>query len=157
MATISVRRLGECDDAALRLLEEVDAIEDTIRRRAYDVGQGHGAGGGSPTDDWLRAEQEVCWVPRAELQEADLTIHVMIELSGVANETLEVTVLPKMVILRGASAHENGSQRGAPAFELAPTVLCRRIAFPSQIHAHSSVVRLEDDLLKVSAAKVDPA
>ena len=108
-------------------------------------------------DDWLNAEQKVCWVPQAELQETDLAFHLMIRLSGVTNETLDVTVLPEMVILRGASAHENGSQPGVPSFELAPRVLYRRIAFPSQVHTESSVVRFEDDLLKVSAAKVDPA
>jgi HSP20 family molecular chaperone IbpA len=157
MAVISVRRLPELDGAALRLLEEIDALDDTIRRRAYDFCQGRAAGDGSPVDDWLRAEQEVCWVPQAELRETDLAIHLMIGLSGVADETLDVTVLPEMVILRGTSAHENGSQRGGQSFELAPRVLCRRIAFPSQVHVKSSVVRFEDDLLKVSAAKVDPA
>jgi len=155
MTTNSVRRLAERDDANLRLLEEIDALEDRIRRRAYEFGQGRGAG--SPVDNWLHAEREVCWVPQAELQETDLEIHLMIGLSGVANEALDVTVLPEMVILRGASAHENGSQPGAPSVEPAPRVLCRRIAFPAQVHAESSVVRLEDDFLKVSAAKVDPA
>ena len=156
MATISVRRLAQLDDTTLRLLDEISTLEDRIRRRAYEFGQVRGPAGGSPVDDWLHAEREVCWVPQAELQETDLAIHLMIGLSGVAHRTLDVTVLPEMVILRGASAHENGSQCGA-LVEPAPRVLCRRIAFPSQVHAESTVVRLEDDFLKVSAAKVDPA
>lgn len=160
MKTISVRRLGEIDDAALRLLEEIDTLEDRSRRRAYDFGQGRGADG-SPVDDWLRAERDVCWVPQAELRETDLAIHLMIGVSGVGGETIgetiEVTLLPEMVILRGASAEVNDSQCRAPSFEFSPRVLFRRIAFPSQVHAESSVVRLEDDLLKLSAAKVDPA
>lgn len=157
MATISVRRLGEIDDAALRLLEEIDTLEDRIRRRAYDVGQGRAASEGSPVDDWLRAERELCWVPQAELRETGLAIQVMIGLSGVADKTIEVTLLPEMVILRGARADENDSQMQGTSSEFAPRVLFRRIALPSQIHAESSVVRLEGGLLKLSAAKVDPA
>lgn len=157
MATINVHRLGEIDDAAVRLLQEVDTLEDKIRRRAYNFGQGRGAADGGPVDDWLRAEREVCWVPRAELRETDLAIHLMIELSGVADEGIEVTLLPGMVILRGASTDGNDSERRAPSSESAQRVLFRRIVLPSQVHAESSVVCLEDDLLKLSAAKVDPA
>jgi HSP20 family molecular chaperone IbpA len=152
---MNVHRLGEIDDAALRLLEEI-ALEDRIRRRAYEFGQGRGSADGNPVDDWLRAEREVCWVPRAELQETDLAIHLSIDVSGVADETIEVTLLPHMVILRGASTDENDSQSAAPSSQSAPRVLFRRIALPSQVHAESSVFRLEDDLLKLSAAKVDP-
>ena len=157
MATINVHRLGEIDDAALRLQAQIDTLEDRIRRRAYDFGQGRSAADGGPVDDWLRAEREVCWVPRAELRETDLAIHLMIELSGVADESIEVTLLSDMVILRGASTDENDLQRPAPSCESAPRLLFRRIVLPSQVHAESSVVRLEDNLLKLSAAKVDPA
>src|SRR5579872_3209287 len=99
-------------------------------------------------DDWLRAEQEVFWVPRVELRETDLVIHLVIELSGIADESIEVTLLPAMVILRGASTDENDSKRRTPSSESAPRLLFRRIVLPSQVHAESSVVRLEDDLLK---------
>jgi HSP20 family molecular chaperone IbpA len=157
MATISVRRLGQIDDAARRLLEEIDTLEDRIRRRAYYVGQGRGAAEGSPVDDWLRAEREVCWVPRAELRETGLAIHLTIGVSAVADKTIEVTLLPEMVILRGAREVENDSQYRKPLSEFAPRVLFRRIALPSHIHAESSVVRLEGGVLKLSAAKVDPA
>ena len=156
MATISVHRLVEFDDAALRLLEEIDSLEDRIRCRAYDFGRSRGAADGNPMDDWLRAEREVCWVPQAELRETDVAIHVMVGMSGVADQTIEVTLLPEMVILRGGSADQINSQCRAPSSECAPRVLFRRIIFPSQVHAESSVVRLEDDLLKLSAAKVDP-
>lgn len=156
MTRISVRRLSEVDGAAHRLLEEIAALEGRIRRRAYDSGQARAAVWVSPVDDWLVAEREICWVPQAKLQETDLAVHLMIELAEVADETIEVTMLPQMVILRGAGAVEDDSHRRAP-FEAAPKVLLRRISFPAQVHAESSVVRLENDFLKLSAAKVDPA
>src|SRR5579864_2158058 len=154
---ISVRRLREFNDVDLSLLQEIQMLQDRISRRAYDLSETRGAADGSPVDDWLRAEREVCWVPQVELQETDRVTHLMIRVSDVADETIEVNVLPEMIILRSAGENENGVQCGPDVCPSGPKVLFGRIIFPSQIHAESAVVRLEDDLLRVSAAKLEQA
>lgn len=60
----------------------------------------------------------------------------------------EVSLLPDMVILRGGCV---------PSSKAAPRLLFRRIELPSHVHAQSSMIRLEDDLLRLSATKVHPA
>ena len=154
MPTITVQKLSELDDEDSRLLQE---IHDRISRRAYDVYEHRDATHGSSVDDWLRAEREVCWVPQEELRETDRAVHVKIGVSGVGEETIEVTLVPEMIILRGVSENGSDAQYGADSYEHSPKILFRRIVFPSQIHTESAVVRLEADLLIVSAAKVDQA
>lgn len=156
MPMISVRRLREVDGVDLGLLQEIQMLQDRISRRAYDLYETRGAADGSPVNDWLRAEREVCWVPQVELQETDRAFHLMIRVSDVADETIEVNVLPEMIILRSASENESGAQ-GADLCPSGSKVLFGRIVFPSQIHAESAVIRLEDDLLRVSAAKLEQA
>jgi HSP20 family molecular chaperone IbpA len=148
--TITVQKLSELDDEDSRLLKE---IHDRISRRAYDVYEHRDATYGSSVDDWLRAEQEVCWVPREELQETERAVHLKIGVSGVGEETIEVKLVPEMIILRGVN--KNGSD--VDSYERRPKVLFRKIVLPSQIHTESAVVRLEADLLMVSAAKLEPA
>ncbi|MGD1092048.1 MAG: DUF2934 domain-containing protein [Bryobacteraceae bacterium] len=154
---ISVRRLRDVDDVDLCLLQEIQILQDRICRRAYDLYETRGAADGGPVNDWLRAEREVCWVPQVELQETDRAFHLMIRVSDVADETIEVNVLPEMIILRSAGENESGPQSGADLCPPGSKVLFGRIIFPSQIHAESAVIRLEDDLLRVSAAKLEQA
>jgi len=153
--TISVQKLRELADAGTRLRQEIQMLHDRISRKAYDVYQTRGAADGSSLDDWLRAEREVRWAPQEELQETDRAFHVMIGVSAVADETIEVTLLPEMIILRGASENGCDTQCGTDSYEPSPKVLFRRIVFPSQIGTESAVIRLEADLLRESAAKVE--
>ena len=154
---ILVRRLSDVHGMDLGLLQEIQMLQDRISRRAYDLYETRGAVDGSHVNDWLRAEREVYWVPQVELQETDRAFHLMIRVSDVADETIEVNVLPEMIILRSAGENEIGAQNGTDLCPSGSKVLFGRIFFPSQIHAESAVIRLEDDLLRVSAAKVEQA
>lgn len=156
MPKISVHKLRELDDSGLRLLQEIQTLRDKISRRAYDVYQMRGAADGSSLDDWLRAERELCWVPQGEWRETDRAVYVTFGMSGVAAEAIEVTLLPEMVILRGANETGSGVPCAADSCQSGPKVLFRQIVFPSQIHTESAVIRLEDDRLRVSAAKMEP-
>ena len=157
MPTIAVHRLCDIDDASLRVLQEIQMLRDRIRRRAYDFYEARDAADGDSVDDWLRAEREICWVPQEDLQETDRTVHVIIGVSGLADEKIEVTLLPEMLLLRGASEDESDRQRGADSLGSESIVLFRQIFFPSPVHTESAVVRLEEGQLRVSAAKAEPA
>jgi HSP20 family molecular chaperone IbpA len=152
---ISVRKLRELDDVTERLLQEVEDLKVSISVRAYDLYHFRGALDGSDVDDWLQAEREMSWVPQEQIEETDRAFHVVISVSYLPEEIIEVTLLPEMIILRGASEPDNG-QRAAEPCESTRRILLRRIAFPSQVHTESAVVHLEADLLRVSAAKLGP-
>lgn len=152
--TIAVQRLREVDDTSLHLLQEIQTLRDTISRRAYDLYRTRGASEGGPLDDWLRAEREVCWVPQEELHETDRAVHVMIGLSGVADQTIKVTLLPETIIL---SENQGDGQHGTDSDESRRKALLHQIVLPSQIDTESAVIQLDADLLRVSAAKVELA
>jgi len=154
---IAVQRLCEADDTSLRLLQEIQTLREKISRKAYDLYQARGASNGRSLDDWLQAEREVCWAPQEELHETDRAVHVMIGVSDVADQTIKVTLLPEMIILRGASEDQGGAQDRADSNESRRKALLHQIVLPSQIDTESAVIQLEADLLRVSAAKVELA
>ena len=149
VAGMSVCRLTEFDQSALRLLEDIERLRDRISQRAYHYYKARGASDGRDIDDWLQAEREVSWVAQEELQETDRAFRVMMTLSSVPVQKIEVVLLPEMVIV--------SARQGADHCEPEPKVFLRRIIFPAQIHPASAVISLKDDLLRMSAAKVDPA
>lgn len=158
MPKISVRKLGEFDAAALRSLQEIQTLRDRISRRAYDLYQTRGGSHGNSLDDWLRAEREVCWLPpQEELQETDRAFHLKIGMCGLPSDAIEVTLLPEMVILRGAKEAASGAPCAADSCQSGPKVLVRQFVFPSHVDTESAVIRMEDDRLRVSAAKTELA
>ena len=48
---------------AASLSDDLERLDDLIRRRAYEIFLNRGGDGGSPLDDWLLAEQEVGSAP----------------------------------------------------------------------------------------------
>ncbi len=78
-------------------------------------------------------------------------------MSDVPEETVEVTLLPEMVILRGAKETGSTGSGAADSCRSGPKLLFRQIVFPSQVHTESAVIRMEADRLRVSAAKVELA
>jgi HSP20 family molecular chaperone IbpA len=96
-------------------------------------------------------------VPQEEFEETDRAIHLRIGMSGVPEEAVDVTLLPEMVILRGAKETGSAGPSAADSCPSRPKVLFRKIVLPSQIHTESAVVRMEADRLRVSAAKTESA
>jgi len=136
-----VHKLDCIDEAAQDTLGQIDALQERIRARAQEFYLERAGVEGSAVDDWLRAEREVAWVPAEELRETDRAVHI--RFFELPDAMIEVTVLPESIILR-SHAGESG-----------PKVLCRQITLPVQIHAASAVVRLDADLLTLSAAKTE--
>jgi hypothetical protein len=65
-------RVEACSDLSAlppTLCEEMEALSDTIRERAFGLFQSRGGRDGNDVDDWLRAERDVIWSPAVELTE----------------------------------------------------------------------------------------
>jgi hypothetical protein len=138
---ITVHKLDCINEETQNALDRITELQDRIRARAQEFYLERGGTGGDAIDDWLRAEREVSWVTPEELQETDRAFYI--RLRQLPHATIDVTVLPEMIILRDARA-------GEPAGK----ALGRRIALPAQVHPQSAVVRLDDDRLTVAVAKL---
>lgn len=138
---ITVHKLDCIDEETQDALDQLTALQDRIRAKAQDFYLERGGIGGDAVDDWLRAEREVSWAPLEEFHETDNALYI--HWRGLPEITIDVRVLPEMIILRDARAGE-----------VAGKALGRRIILPAQIHPQSAVVRLDDDRLTVAAAKL---
>ncbi|MCC7175341.1 MAG: Hsp20/alpha crystallin family protein [Bryobacterales bacterium] len=90
-----------------RGLAEVQEAAARIRRRAHELAAERGFAGVHALDDWLRAENELFYVPASELREAETeySLHVLIPVRAL--ETIAVNIEPRSVAVWG----------GAPAGE----------------------------------------
>ena len=71
MNTLSVRYLFPEDPDALSLFESLNELQEAIRQRAFGLFEERGTVHGNDMEDWLRAERELVWVPKAETMEDD--------------------------------------------------------------------------------------
>jgi len=155
MSTVSVRRLRGFSETPESLLEEIEILQDTVRKTAEQFFRARSGSEGTAVDDWVRAERQVFWAPQVELKETATAIHLLIGVPGLRPEQIEVTLLPEQVILAGASVSSDAC--GQVHFsEFGTGKLFRRILLPSQIHVDSAVVILDKSMLKLSAVKIEP-
>jgi hypothetical protein len=64
-------------------IQKARELFDHIRQRAFELFERRDHASGHELDDWLAAEREIIFVPRAEIAEQDATIEIRIELPGV--------------------------------------------------------------------------
>lgn len=156
MSRMSVLRLRALGDSPESLMQQMEAMESSIRVAAEQFCQARGGLGGGPFDDWMRAERHVCWLPQAELKETDTAIHLLVGVPGIDPEDMLVTLLPKSVIVMGKNFCDTNGECTVHFSDFGSKKLFRRIDFPVQIHVDSAVVTIEKSMLKLSAAKVEP-
>ena len=63
-------------------LEEVQRAVDSICRRAYEFAAERGFAVGHDLDDWLKAEDELFFVPASELTETESEYTLNVAVSG---------------------------------------------------------------------------
>jgi len=60
MSTILVKRFRNADES-IPVFQQLNALFDEIRRRAFSFFEERGAAPGRDLDDWLAAEREILW------------------------------------------------------------------------------------------------
>ncbi len=81
MPQVAIQKCQDSESTPHTLLERMEAITESIRRRAFDIFQTHHRGG-SQVDDWLRAERDVVWSPTTELVDHEKEFVARIALPG---------------------------------------------------------------------------
>ncbi len=85
-------------------LEEVRTAAGSIRRRAYELAAERGFAGGQDLDDWLKAENELFFVPVCRLMETDAAYTFNALAPGFKPDRILVCVEPQSVAVWGAAA-----------------------------------------------------
>ncbi len=86
------------------LLEEVQTAVDRIRRRAYELAAERGFAAGHDLDDWLKAENELFFVPACEIEETETEYNLKASVPGFSPDQIAVCVEPQSVTVWGKTA-----------------------------------------------------
>lgn len=101
MATQSAKAKLSTEVTIGSLLEEVQRAVDSICRRAYEFAAERGFATRHDLDDWLKAENELFLVPRADLKETETEYILTASVAGFEPEQIAVSVEPQCVTVWG--------------------------------------------------------
>jgi HSP20 family molecular chaperone IbpA len=138
-------------EPALRRIEE---ISDAIRRRAFELFEERGSAPGGELDDWLRAEEDVLYVPHAEVNEAEAAYHITICAPGFEAEDIDVIALPHELLVEGKiECRIEPTCRNTEAGGLECRTLLRRFDLVAPIDVDAVTARIDEGTLTIEAPK----
>jgi HSP20 family molecular chaperone IbpA len=133
--------------------EDLDRLQDHIRRRAYEIFLGRDRRAGSDFDDWLLAEQELVLRPAIELRQRDGHIELDALVTSGDPTDLDVRVGPQDILISsstGSSQETRGA--GAHVDELSARMLFGSVHLPTRIDPTTVEAEWRDGLLHLTAA-----
>ena len=154
MSKVRVQTLSSDQVRNLPIFLEFAEIAERIRDRAFQLFEDRGAIAGHEIDDWLMAEQEVCWPP-AELVEESDEFEIKIALAGYEPEEISVTATPKEIIVKADHESDEDDEDAITRFsEFRSNRVYRRFELPTKIRSDNVEARFRNGLLKIEAEKL---
>lgn len=95
------------------LFEEVQKAVDNIFRRAYGFAAERGFAMGHDLDDWLKAENELFFVPPTDLKETETHYILTASVAGFKPQQIVVSVEPQCVTVWGKAPTTAESEAGS--------------------------------------------
>jgi HSP20 family molecular chaperone IbpA len=158
MNNLSVRYLFPEDPEALSLFESLNELQEAIRQKAFDLFEERGTVHGSDMDDWLRAERELVWVPKAETMEDDKQYRLRLIVPGLEAKDLQITAMPGAIVVQTeALSKESMEASTVPFRELRGRKLFRRFDLEEPIDPARTEASLNKGILEIVANKAAPA
>jgi len=133
------------------VLDRIEAIQQQITERAFDLFNRRGAAVGRALDDWLGAERETIWKPPVELVEKDGEFLVEAAISGVPPKEMDVQITAEELLIQGNGAHQHRPGEIVHSCEFRPGTLFRTVRFPRRIDPDKVRAEYHDGLLRVWA------
>jgi HSP20 family protein len=152
MASVTIQK--QAGTLPETLQQEMNAITDEIRNRAFSLFEGRGGMPGCDVDDWLQAEREVVWAPASELIEDKDEFRARVALPGFEAKDLEVTATPNALVVRAESTHTHEGKEADVRFcEFSEKKMFRRLDLPADIDVDKVTASLDKGILEVTAPK----
>lgn len=151
MAKVDVTAIAE-HDAAAKVQRQVVEAEEAVRARAHELAMRRTPDSDFDIENWLRAEQQLFWVPNCELVELNGQYRLRAAVPGLEARQIRLTALPEKIVINGAPgpANEAGKLRFS---EFNRNKLLRHIDLPSPIDLASIKAKLERGVLELVASK----
>jgi HSP20 family molecular chaperone IbpA len=157
MNKLSVRYLFPEPDA-LSLFESLNQLEEAIRQRAFGLFEERGTVHGNHIEDWLRAERELVWVPKAETMEDDKQFRLRLIVPGLEATDLQITAMPDSIVVQAEALSKEAKETSTVPFrELRGRKLFRRFDFEEPIDPARTEASLTTGILEIVASTAAPA
>jgi len=135
-------------------LADVQAIHNSLARRAYDLFIEDGYSDGHDLDHWLRAESQLLNPVAVELKETNRELIMHADVPGLRERDLTLRVEPRRLYLTGkrqiCEQHEQGKTLYS---EFHSNEIFRTLDLPVEIDPHSVHAHLNQGVLEVTMAK----
>lgn len=156
MSEVPVQKITKTDERALPIFQEIEAVLDRIRERAFHFAARRGFHGGHDLDDWLAAERIECW-PTSELSERDGTMRLSVALPGYEPKDITVTAAPGEIIVKACRRMEKSDKPRSAACvhwsEFRSEDVYRRVELPQPIDASQCTARYDNGMLIIEAPR----
>ncbi len=160
MSHVAVEKVDGKKAGAASIFDEMKALSEQIRHRAFQIFERRGGGGGFAMNDWADAERDLFRIPESELVEQDGKFEVRVSAPGFDPADVQVTALPDALIVKASSTHKHDKSAGNVRFcEFGQKTLFRRFDLPEPIDLDKVTANLDKGMLHLTAlkAKQEPA
>lgn len=136
------------------LYEEMDALAQKIRERAFGLFQQRAPWAGNDWSDWLQAESEVLKPVPIEMSESETGCSVRAEVPGFQADELTIRAEGNSICIQGKSEKKQDTQEKHVKYtEVSAKELCRRIDLPCSIDADKATASLANGVLTINLPK----
>jgi len=158
MSDVQVNKIQAEGESVLVLAQQVDALYEEIRWRAFKLFESRGGVHGHDREDWTEAQRSLIFVPPAELVEEEEQFNIRIAVPGFEAGQIRVSVLPRAIIVDGESAKtaEQTDQR-IWFCEFSDRRLFRRVDLPREVKGYTAKATLTDGVLRIIVRKAAQA
>ena len=154
MSNVAIEKVDEKKLGTASVFQEIEALYERIRQRAFEIFEGHKGGEGFATEDWLNAERDLLCSCESELVEHDGKFEVKMNAPGFGPGEVKVTALPDALIVSAASSHTHEKKEGNVRFcEFGQKTLFRRFDLPAPINLDKVKADLDKGVLHLTAPK----
>jgi len=154
MTQVPIYKCKNPETTPQMLLEHVEAITDSIRKRAINIFQNRNNENGSDLDDWLQAERDVVWSPASELVDDEKEFRARIALPGFDANDIQVSAMPDALVIQADATHTHEGKSGNVRFcEFSEKKLFRRLQLPASVDVDKVTASVDKGILEVTAPK----
>ena len=144
--------------SAADLLDQLQAIHESLARRAFEIFEGKGWGFGQELDNWFQAESELLHPSHIDLAESDDAFTVRAEVPGFAADELNVSLEGRQLTITGKrKTKEERTDERTVYYERCSDQVMRIVELPADVTTETASASLADGILEVKMPKASPA
>ncbi len=156
MSRVAIETVDGKKAGAVSIFDEIKALSERIRERAFEIFQARGGGDGRAMDDWANAERDLLWTPESELIDRDGRFEVQVAAPGFDPGEVRVMALPDALIVKASRTETNErNEDNVQAREAARKTLFCRFDLPEPIDPGKVTANLEKGVLCLTALKAN--